>query len=344
MGRSLVGDVATIETTTRKIERKMDDVITVTLNPPIGYNHTATGGAKIEHFDIFEQDVRYGVNGKPKDILQSLLPEEVRVHAEHFTFLKYLKDAKQAQLGLLDMGNLENIKMNIANDTADKMLESVGPLAKGIAMRMEKSNKAIGRRMMFLILQWFNAGRLMEYVGPQSMAAEMFDFNPDDLVPSHLPDEMVDGQFPGQPSHYDQLTRARWFARQMRLISVPSTLLKITQMQEQLKYLQLKRGNAPISWLTVMKKLGVENYGEAKGTTEREKWFNEELETQKLQILAAAQAQQLMKQLGMQPQEGAGGAPPGKHAGGRPSSGGKAPKIKQKGAAGGAPRTTVTES
>jgi hypothetical protein len=354
LGRSLVGDVATIETTTRKIERKIDDVITVTLNPPIGYDHTATGGPKIEHFDIFDQDVRYGVDGKPKEILQSLLPEEVRVSNEHFTFLKYLKECKQSQLGLTDLGNLQNIKMNIANDTADKMLESIGPIAKGIAARIEKANKAVGYRMKFLILQWFNVRRIMEYVGPDNIAREVFDFNPDNLVPSHLPDEMVAGNFPTEPSRYDQLTRARWFAKQIRLVSVPSTLLKITQMQEQLKYLQLKRGNAPISWATVMKKLGVENYGEAAGNTEREKWFNEELETQKLQILAQAQAMQLMKQLGVEPPQGkpggggkgggGKGGGGGGGAGGRQPSGGKAPKLKQKGAQGGTPRTTVTES
>jgi len=354
LGRSLVGDVASIETTTRKIERKIDDVITVTLNPPIGYDHTATGGPKIEHFDIFDQDVRYGVDGKPKEILQSLLPEEVRVDNTHFTFLKYLKDAKQSQLGLTDLGNLQNMKMNIANDTADKMLESIGPIAKGIAARIEKGNKAVGYRMKFLILQWFNVRRIMEYVGPDNIAREVFDFNPDDLVPSHLPDEMVGGNFPESPSQYDQLTRARWFAKQIRLVSVPSTLLKITQMQEQLKYLQLKRGQAPISWATVMKKMGVENYGEAPGNTEREKWFNEELETQKLQILAQAQAAQLMKQLGVEPQQGApgkgkgggkgGGGDKGGGGGGREPSGGKAPKLKQKGAQGGTPRTTVTES
>jgi hypothetical protein len=354
LGRSLVGDVASIETTTRKIERKIDDVITITLNPPIGYDHTATGGPKIEHFDIFDQNVRYGVDGKPKDILQSLLPEEVRVDNTHFTFLKYLKDCKQSQLGLTDLGNLQNMKMNIANDTADKMLESIGPIAKGIAARIEKGNKAVGYRMKFLILQWFNVRRIMEYVGPDNIAREVFDFNPDDLVPSHLPDEMVGGNFPESPSQYDQLTRARWFAKQIRLVSVPSTLLKITQMQEQLKYLQLKRGQAPISWATVMKKMGVENYGEAAGNTEREKWFNEELETQKLQILAQAQAAQLMKQLGIEPQQGApgkgkgggkgGGGDKGGGGGGREPSGGKAPKLKQKGAQGGTPRTTVTES
>ena len=246
------------------------------------------------------------------------------------------------------------MKMNIANDTADKMLESIGPIAKGIAARIEKGNKAVGYRMKFLILQWFNVRRIMEYVGPDNIAREVFDFNPDDLVPSHLPDEMVGGNFPESPSQYDQLTRARWFAKQIRLVSVPSTLLKITQMQEQLKYLQLKRGQAPISWATVMKKMGVENYGEAPGNTEREKWFNEELETQKLQILAQAQAAQLMKQLGVEPQQGApgkgkgggkgGGGDKGGGGGGREPSGGKAPKLKQKGAQGGTPRTTVTES
>ena len=143
------------------------------------------------------------------------------------------------------------MKMNIANETADKMLESIGPIAKGIAARIEKANKAVGNRMKYLIPQWFNVQRLMEYVGPDHMSREVFDYNPDSLVPSHLPDEFVDGNFPETESKYDQMTRARYFVKRVRLISVPSTLLKITQMQEQLKYLQLKRGQAPISWLTV---------------------------------------------------------------------------------------------
>jgi hypothetical protein len=344
MGRSLVGDVGSIEITTRKIERKIDQVITATLNPPIGYDHTATGGPKIEHFDIFEEDVRYGVDGEPRKIMQSILPEEVRVQGEHFKFLEYLKNCKQAQLGLQDLGNLQNIKMNLANDTADKMLESIGPIAKGIAARIEKANKAIGQRMKFLILQWFNVPRIMEYVGPDQIDRAVFDFNPDDLVPSHMPDELIGGTFPSSPSQYDRLTRARWFTRQIRLVSVPSTLLRITQMQEQLKYLQLKRGNAPISWATVMKKLDVPNYGDVNGNTEREKWFNEELEMQKLKIIAAAAAQQLMQQLGVQPPQGAGGGKGGGGKGGRPPSGAKAPQLKQKGAQGGTPRSVVTES
>jgi len=356
VGRSLVGDVAPIEITTRKIERKMDAVITVTLNPPLGYNHTETGGPKIEHFDIFEEDVRVGVDGKPRDTLQSVLPDTVRVESEHFNFLKYLKEAKQSQLGLTDLGNLQNMKMNIANDTADKMLESIGPIAKGIAARIERSNKAVGYRMKFLILQWFNVRRIMEYVGPENVAPEVFDYNPDELVPSHLPNEMVNGNFPNITSVYSQLERARWFARNIRLISVPSTLLKITQMQRQLMMLQLKRGGAPISWLTVFRNMDITN-----PEKEIEDSFKEDAKLQEMKILAQIAIMAKLKEMGIDPQQlmgggegegkgggkGGGGGGGGKsqgQGGGRPPTAQKAPRLGTKGGAGGEPRSVIKES
>lgn len=351
LGRSLVGDVASIETTIRKIERKIDSVITVTLNPPMGYNLNETGGPKIEHFDIFEEDVRLGVDGKPKETLQSVLPEEVRVSSEHFNFLKYCRDAELSQLGITDLGNLTNIKLNIANDTADKMLESIGPVGKGIAARVEKGNKRVGERMKYLIPQWFNTKRIMEYVGPDGIAREVFDYDPDSLVPSHMPDELIGGNYPNSESLYDRLTRAKWFVRQLRLVSVPSTLLKITQMQEQLKYLNLKRSpDCPISWETVFKKLDIQD-----PQKEMEKYFKEQLELTKMKIIAAAQAAQIMKELGLQPPEEGGegggkgggkggGGGKGSGVGGRPQSNQKGPRLAQKGGAGGTPRTVVKTS
>lgn len=350
LGRSLVGDVAPIETTIRKIERKIDQVITATLNPPLGYNLDETGGPKIEHFDIFEEDVRLGVSGEPKKVMQSVLPEEVRVNSEHFKFLEYLGLKEQKQLGLQDLNTIANLKMNVNSDVAEKALESIGPIAKGIAARIEKANKSVGLRMKYLILQWFNVRRIMEYIGPKSLAPEVFDYNPDDLVPSHLPDELNNGQFPEGPSHYDQLTRARWFVKQIRLTSVPSTLLKITQMQQRLMMLQLKRGGAPLPWSFVMENLDIANWGDSEGTTLKEQYFNEEVDLQVMQIVAKAKALLKLKQMGIDPsileggQQQGGKAPGGQHAGGRPPSGQKGPRVKAKGGAGGEPRTVVTES
>jgi hypothetical protein len=342
LGRSLVGDVASIETTIRKLERKMDAVITVTLNPPMGYNMTETGGPKIEHFDIFEEDVRLGVDGKPKDTLQSVLPEEVRVTNSHFEMLKYLKEIELQQLGINDITSLTNLKANITSDAAEKMLESIGPVGKGIAARIEKGNKRVGERMKYLIPQWFDTERLMEYVGPDGMAPEMFDYNPNDMVPSHMPDEMIKGMYPPNESRYDKLTRAKWFCKKLRLISVPSTLIRITQMQEQLKYLQLKRGQAPISWLTVFTKMDINNPEQ-----EIEKSFAEQEKLEEMKMEAQIKLMQKMKALGIDPSQlgggdqGGGGKP---HAGGRPPSGQKGPKVASKGGKGGTPRTIVKES
>jgi len=353
LGRSLVGDVASIETTIRKHERKVDQVLTARLNPPMGYDLDNTGGPKVEHFDIFEEDVRLGLaGGEPKKTFQSILPEEVMTSGENWTFLKYLGEKELAQLGLNDVGNLANMKLNIANDTADKMLESIGPIAKGIAMRIEKANKRVGERMKYLIPQWFDAARLIEYVGPDNIAKEMFDYNPDDMVPSHLPDEFVNGLYPTTPSMYDRMTRAKFFVKKLRLVSVPSTLLKITQMQEQLKFLNLKRGGAPISWDTVFTKLDI---ADPKG--EITKSFKEEIELQKMKIFAQIEIMKILKSLGIDPSmlqggEEGGGKPKGgggggggaPHAGGRPPSGQKGPRLRAKGAQGGTPRTVVSES
>jgi hypothetical protein len=341
LGRSIVGDVASIEQTIRKHERLMDQVLAATMNPPMGYNHTETGGPKIEHFDIFEPNVRLGVDGKPKETFQSILPEEVRVGSEHFNYLKYLNDKEGKQLGLEDLGNLgANMKLQIASDTADKMLESIGPVGKGIAQRVEKANKSVGQRIKYLILQWFDTQRIMEYVGPESMAAETFDYKPNELVPSHLPDEMIGGQFPETESKYNSLERARWFVKQIRLVSVPSTLLKVTQMQQQLLLLQLKKGGAPIAWKKVFEAMDLNNPDQIIDES-----FKEQERLEKLKILAQVDIMKTLKSLGIDPQQLQGGDGGGKpHAGGRPASDAKPPKAKMKGSKGGDPRSVVSTS
>lgn len=345
MGRSLVQDVGSIEVTKRKLERKMDQVTTTSLNPPMGYDRTSTGGPKIENFDIFEENVRAGVDGKPSDILQSLLPESVKVTQEHFKFLEYLIAARREQLGINDLGGLAALKMNISGDNLDKALEPIGPIAKGIATGMEAANAKIAYMLKFMIPQWYDTKRIIEYVGPDNITPETFDFDPASMIPSHMPDEYVNGLLPmtgegelqrPSPSQYPLIDRMRRFTKNLRLISVPSTLLRMTQKDEQLKWMSLKFKNAPISWSTTLKKLGIENYGEVKGNTEREKWMNEQLEELKFKIEEAKLAMASGIDLGGGPGQGKGG--------GRPGSGKKPAKPSQKGGAGGEPRVVQKES
>ena len=350
MGRSLVQDVGTIEQTKRKHERMMDQILTTKMNPPLGYDRGATGGPKIENFDIFAQNVRAGLDGKPQDVLQSLLPDSVDVTGENFKFLEMLSAMEKTQLGINDLGGLAALKLNITGEGIDKALEPIGPIAKGIAAGMEAANAKVAYMLKFMIPQWFDTKRIIEYIGPDNITPDVFDLDPNSIIPSHMPDEYINAKIPfkgeGQnleviPSQYSVLDRARRFAQNLRLISVPSTLLKITQQQEQLKLMTLKRQNAPIGWCDILPKLGIENYGTVKGDTVRERWINEELENIKLKVeemkFAASQG------IDLSGGQGGGGKGQGK-GGGRPNSGQKGPKQYQKGGAGGEPRTGIKES
>lgn len=342
MGRSLVGDVGSIETTKRKLERKMDQVITTSLNPPLGYDRSAGGGPTMENFDIFEQDVRIGLDAEPTKAFQSVLPESVKVVGEHFKFWEMLDEMEQEQLGIKDIGNLENLKMSLSSDNVDKVLEPIGPIAKGIAAGMEAANAKVAYQLKFMIPQWYDTRRIIEYIGPDNITPEVFDLDPKNLVPSHMSDEYVNGNLPvtdtGIPiqSHYQPVDRMRRFGKSLRLISVPTTLLRMTQQQEQLKLMTLKKQGAPIGWVDILPKLGIENYGEVKGNTVRERYINEQLEDLKLKILAA----KLAAESGL---GGEGGEGQGK-GGGRPNSNKRPPKQYQKGGGGGEPRTGVKTS
>ncbi len=334
LGLSLVESVGSIERTKRKHERRMDQVITVRTNPPMGYDRTVTGGPKIENFDLFEENVRAGMDGNPQATFQSVLPDEVQITDVNFSFLEKLTAMEEQQLGINDLGTLMNAKLNLDSDSFDKALETVGPIAKGIAATMEAGNAKVAFMMKFMIPQWMDTRRIIEYVGPDNITPELFDYDPESLVPSHMPDEYIGGGLPfdsipgpdgtmqqiPRVSLYDKLTRARSFARNLRLISVPSTLLKITQAQEQTKFMALYGRGFPISPHTVAKKLGIDNFGEIPGDTEFEKWVN----WKKIEIMLLAQSQELAGALGI-----GGGSPPSgganaqnsagvQHAGGRP--------------------------
>jgi hypothetical protein len=344
IGRSLVSDVGSIEVTKRKLERKMDRVVTTTLNPPMGYDRTQSGGPVIENFNIFKQDQRLGLDGEPKKMLQSILPEEVRVEEVHFKFLDFLMKMREQQLGIQDLGNLANLKFNVSGETMDKALEEIGPIAKGIAAGMEAANAKVAYQLKTLIIQWYDTRRIIQIVGPDNITADVFDFDPASSVPSHMPEEMephTEGNTtlygpPQLPSIYSKMDRAKRFSANLRLISIPSTLLKITQRDEQQKLILLKKMGAPIPWSFIMPKIGVENFGEMKGNTVFEGWMNEELEMLKVKAAAA----KLAAALGL----GGDGGPGQGKGGGRPNSMQKPPKTAQKGGAGGEPRVVQKTS
>jgi len=335
IGFSLLDDVASVEKGSRSFLDLMYRVLRAKMNPKKGYD--LSGGVPSEYIKrldwLEDNGDTLGVDGDPRKILQSILPESVKVDAEDFKMYELLDKLRQKTLGLNDLGSLAQLKFNLSSETADKLLETIGPIAKGIAGNLEVAHSKIAHMLKFMILQYFSTRKLMSYIGPDGISTQVFDFEPESIVPSHLPWEKEKGK----TSEISRLERAKWFAQNLEVISVPSFLLNVTQMQEQMKWLNFLQRGMPVSFSTAMKKLGVENWGDTPGATEFEKYKHEQFELLQMKAESAKIAQV----------EGLGGDEKGKgqgKGGGRPPTGKKPPKLEQRGNTTGNPRTVVSQS
>jgi len=338
VGYSLLQDVAGLERGKRAFLDLMYRVLKVKMKPPMGYDLSA--GVRREdlaRLDLLDPDIEsIGIDGDPRKALQSILPDSVKVDAEDFKLLEVLEKFQGKTLGLNDLGSLAQLKFNLSSETADKLLETIGPIAKGISANLEISHAKICQILKFIICQHFTTRQLMTDIGTDGVATDIFDFKPNSIVPSHMPWEIDQGS----ASQASDNERAKWFAQNLQLVSIPSSLLDITQMQEQLKWLNFLQRGFPISFSTAFKKLGIDNWGETEGDTEFEKWKNEQYQMVEIK----AKVQQLAAfEMGGAGGGGGGGKGQGK-GGGRPPTAQAPPKLEKRGGANGGQRTVVSQS
>lgn len=335
IGFSLLDDISSVERGARSFLDLMYRVLRAKMNPLKGYDLNAgVPRDDLKNLDWLEENGNtIGVDGDPRKALQSLLPDSVQVNKEDFTMYELLDKLEQKTLGLNDLGSLSQLKFNLSSETADKLLETIGPIAKGIAGNLEVAHSKIAQMLKFMILQYISPRKAMSYIGPDGVSTVVFDLQPNSVIPSHLPWE----KDKSKASEIPQPERAKWFAQNFDVTSVPSFLLNVTQMQEQMKWLNFLQRGMPVSFSTAMKKLGVENWGDTPGNTEFEKYKHEQYELIEMKGKAAQIAQV----------EGLGGDDKGKgqgKGGGRPPSGKRPPKLEQRGNGSGNPRTVVSQS
>ena len=336
VGYSLLNDVASLEKGSRAFLDLMYRVLRAKMNPLKGYDLNAgVPREDLKRLDWLEENGdTIGVDGDPRKALQSLLPDSVNVTREDFNMIELLDKMRQKTLGLNDLGSLAQLKFNLSSETADKLLETIGPIAKGIDGNLKVSHAKIAQMLKFMILQYVSTRKLMSYIGPDGVSLKMFDFEPSSIVPSHLPWE----KDKEKQSEVGRIERAKWAAQNFEVVSVPSFLLNVTQMQDQMKWLNFLQRGMPVSFSTAMKKLGVDNWGDTPGATEFDKYKHEQFELLEMKAKAAQIAQ-----VEMPGQGGGEGKGQGK-GGGRPPSGAKPPKLERRGNTTGNPRTVVSQS
>ncbi len=340
-GYSLSEDIDSIGQTRASFMRGLDQTAKQRFDPSFIYDKNGGLNRKtMEQFDPFEERGRLGVDGPVDEkLIRTSLPEELMTIPEWaFAYIEKLEKTEDYLLGLDAMDNLAKAKVAGADDALLKAMEEAGPIVKDIS---NSCNEPVGDIMMMclsLVLQYYPTGRMMQYVGPDGIAREVFDLDPASLVPSHGPDE--------NPEHgksiYTRMQRTQNFCDSIHATIAPGELHGVVQTARKLLLIQMQRGGFMIDSETVAKAADIANWGTLPGNTVAEKWQAE----QEMKLEFAVKLKQLETALVPQGPTapptpiGVGGS---KGAPGRPPTGQKPPHMETKASAAG-PRATITES
>jgi hypothetical protein len=286
-----------------------------------------------EGIDPFDPDVTWGIDGDIKEpVLRPPMPEWCyNIPDWLFKVIEILQNSIQKQLGLDQVKSLEKLRANIQDP--EKLLEAEGPVVMGTSRSMEMGLRDMGNMVKYLILQYMTTGCIMQIVGAESIAPEVFDYAPDMVVPSHLPGEQtIDADGNTTESKVDVYTRAKTFAKNLQYFITPHSLHYIAQNKFKLNLLAAHGKGVIIDPETMAHAFEIPNWGNIEGSTVKEKVF----EWAKEQLKEKADIAKLAKSLGLEPEPEAETKPgPSAGHGGRPATDKKNPKAKQKGAASG---------
>lgn len=334
MGFSLVHDGWELQKSIDQIDRGCMDKVRALQGLPLAYPISGVTEPEARAFDPLEPNTRIGYDDQSVDqAFKPAVPVEVyKVHPEELAMRQNFIEELDYLFQTRDIVELSKARaLGKGMDQLEALIAAQGPIVKDQSRSMEVSLSQVGYQVGWLILQYENTARLMQYVGPEGVAMEVFDYNPANLIPSHISGEDIHDpldQSKMLPSKYSEMQRAKWFGQNIRYWIMPHTAHEMTQMTSRLMLLQLRQRGAPVAWSTIMNACDVPNVQTPDGSTEQQKFYAEKED----EIVHAARLQKIVQTLGIDQGLIQPGAKPNgsTHQGGRPPTAQSAPQMKHK--------------
>lgn len=336
LGFSLVHDGFEINESIKEVVRGNMDKVRASLDMSLAFDTNAVSMKEARAFDPMQPRARIGYDGSASEgqPFQPVVPPEVlKLDAESMNFVQYLESALDSQLAVSDAMTLAKMRAVGSMDELEKVMEANGPIIELISRSMEPPMRDLGSMVKYLIMQYYTTARVMQYVGPDGVTPEVFDYDPTSLVPSHLPGENPDEG----PSKSEPRQRARVFADNLRFFILPNSLHEMTQMVMKLGLIQLKKSGVMIDSQTIAEAWNVPNYGSIEGSTVIDRFKSE----QEMQLAFAARMKELAVSLGLVPPGAASPATGKQNPEGRPSTNAAPPSLQSKD---GGTRSTIATS
>lgn len=335
-GFSAVRQAATVDRSINKNTRSIDDTLQVRPSPPMAYDQSAVPTSTMERLDTRKPNVKIGLNMQMGEAAKPFLSAEYyTVDAAQFTHIQNLREALDHMMGVSDIKSLAKGRTSANPDSLERLMEMAGPIVKDDSRNMESGLRDLGSMMKCNFFQFYTTKRKVQILGASSITDEDYDYDPGNMIPSHMPWEK-ELQKENRASQHSQIERAKYWHEQFSFKIVPNSMHQITQMTRKLLYLQLEKGGMPLDPWTKAEVFDIPNFGPAPegATTIIERWMAwEDMKVERqLEIAQKLQAAGI---------GGPGGGGGGGHQPGRKPSGQQSPRMVSKD---GGTRQTIAES
>lgn len=319
LGFSMVRDNKSMQDSMIQLLRAMDDSANARLRPPLQYDKDTIPKSFMERFDPRQSGQTVGLPLSMGEPIKPVVPADYyNIPAQCFELVKDYRSMIDNQMGVNDITAIAKARQIPSGESIEKIMELAGPLMTDKSRNMERSLRQLGEMVKGLFFQFYTTPRKLQILGEDAITPEEWDYDPGNMVPSHLP-----GEDKSKASRFNMVQRARWHMNNFVFQVTPNSLHQITQITRKLMYIQLKKSGFPIDWWTEAEVFDIANFGPPP------KGANTVMQRYIAQLRLMAELQQAV----------APPVPP--NPVGRPPSGQKPPHIVQKDQG---TRSTISES
>lgn len=280
MGYSLVRGGYKLQQSLDELERGTMDKNRAQMDMSLAYDINAVSTKEARQYDPMEPRGRVGFDGSSVEKpFSTVVPTEVLlVRPEIFTAIEHLQQTMDYQMGINDMQALSRARgLAGTEDLDEKLAAANGPVAREMTRNVERFITMIGEQTKYIIPEFFPTRRIMALVGADKVTMSTIDYDPEKLIPAHMPHEQVhDKDQKPLASKYTQLDRARHFCDNLTMNIAPHTAHELTQMGHKLALLQLRKAGIQISSKTIAEAFNVGGFGGPEDPTEYGRYWKEQ--------------------------------------------------------------------
>jgi hypothetical protein len=257
-------------------------------------------------------------------------------------YVQTLVESMDDNSGVKGLRELAQLKQMPSSDTIEKFMDAQSPLLRLRARMMEQSLAEMAEMVKSMILQYYDAPRRLQILGPDGITPQDFDYDPRTMIPSLSPSDA--GYKPEYDSRLSRIDRGMHHQKNFAFTVSPGSFLSVSNTQQKMYLLQLARmpGAPLIDPWTLLENFDVPNLGPIpKGSV-----FDKIQQAQKLGIYPPSPTMMAQAAGGGGGEPGgppAGGPPSGKPPG-RPPSGQSPPELVTRKNPDGSERQTISES